>query len=410
VTTKEIRQVRRAIVALVTSMTALAPNHVAAQSRTKDSPAVAYAVERIEQRGGWVVRDKDGTIVETSLERTWATDNDIDFVVELKTLKKLDLSFTYVTDKGIKKLQTLQQLEDLTLDTAEFLTDASMAHLRANRALRRLVVRGVDITDAGMPYVGEMTGLRYLDISYTMLGDVGLEHLPNLSELETLKIGATLITGLNLNFLKLLPKLKSLSLRGVQRRNAGACWTPNVTDLDLETISLLVGLEELDLGVGIKLGMGGQPAAPGGGNCRLTGGLQISDLGVAKLARLKNLKRLNISGARLTAEGVRTLQALPLERLSVWASTSLDDATADVLAGMPTLAHLDLSYTHISDEGLRKLEKLPNLKYLYLTETRITPEAVNTFRQQHPGTFVSWARRPEPRGASLTAEKPVIEE
>ena len=391
-------------------MAALAPNHVAAQSRTKDSPAVAYAIERIEQRGGWVVRDKDGTIVEASLERTWATDNDIDFIVELKTLKKLDLSFTYVTDKGIKKLQALQQLEDVTLDTAEFLTDASMAHLRANRALRRLVVRGVDITDAGMPYVGEMTGLRYLDISYTMLGDVGLEHLPNLSELETLKIGATLITGLNLNFLKLLPKLKSLSLRGVQRRNAGACWTPNVTDLDLETISLLVGLEELDLGVGIKLGIGGQPAAPGGGNCRLTGGLQISDLGVAKLARLKNLKRLNISGARLTAEGVRTLQSLPLERLSLWASTSLDDATAEVLAGMPTLAHVDLSYTHISDEGLRKLEKLPNLKYLYVTETRITPEAVNTFRQQHPGTFVSWARRPEPRGASLTAEKPVIEE
>jgi hypothetical protein len=98
-----------------------------------------------------------------------------------------------------------------------------------------------------------------------MLGDVGLEHLPNLSELEHLKIGATLITGLNLNFLKLLPKLKTLSLRGVQRRNAGACWTPNVTDLDLDTISLLAGLEELDLGVGIKLGMGGQPAAPGGG-------------------------------------------------------------------------------------------------------------------------------------------------
>jgi len=381
-----------------------------AQARTKDSAAVANAVERIEARGGWVERDKNGAIVEASLERTWATDNDMDFVAELKTLKKLDLSFTYVTDKGIKKLQGLQQLEDLTLDTAEFLTDASMAHLRANRALRRLVVRGVDITDAGMPYVGEMTGLRYLDISYTMLGDVGLEHLPNLSQLEHLKIGATLITGLNLNFLKLLPKLKTLSLNGVQRRNAGACWTPNVTDLDMETISLLAGLEELDLGTGIKLGMGGQPAAPGGGNCRLTGGLQISDLGVAKLARLKNLKRLNISGARLTPEGVQILQSLPLERLSLWACESLDDEVADVLAGMSTLAHLDLSYTQIGDRGLQRLGKLTGLKHLYLTETKVTPEAVEAFRKQHPGTFVSWARRPEPRGAPLTAEKPVIEE
>ncbi len=398
------------ITVAVAVVACLAPVGAAAQSRAKDSPAVTYAIQRIEERGGWVARDKTGTIVEASLERTWATDNDIDFIVELKTLKKLDLSFTYVTDKGIKKLQALQQLEDLTLDTAEFLTDASMAHLRANRALRRLVVRGVDITDAGMPYVGEMTGLRDLDISYTMLGDVGLEHLPNLSELEHLKIGATLITGLNLNFLKLLPKLKTLSLQGVQRRNAGACWTPNVTDLDLETISLLAGLEELDLGVGIKLGMGGQPAAPGGGNCRLTGGLQISDLGVAKLARLKNLKRLDISGARLSPEGVQLLQSLPLERLSLWACESLDDAVADVLAGMPTLAHLDLSYTQIGDGGLRRLAALPNLKHLYLSETRVTPEAVESFRKQRPSTFVSWARRPEPRGAPLTAEKPVIEE
>jgi hypothetical protein len=389
---------------------AAAPPAAGAQSRPAANPSTAIAIERIEQRGGWVVRDKDGKVVEASLERTWATDNDIDFVVQLKDIKQLDLSFTYVTDKGIKKLQELQQLEDLTLDTAEFLTDAAMAHLRANRALRRLVVRGVDITDAGMPYVGEMTGLRSLDISYTMLGDVGLETLPNLSELEHLKIGGNMITGLNLNFLKLLPKLKSLSLRGVQRRNAGACWTPNFTDLDLDTISLLSGLEDLDIGVGIGLGMGGQPAAPGGGNCRLTGGIRVTDFGVAKLAKLKNLRRLNISGARLTPEGIQILQALPLERLSLFACQSLDDAAAAALAAFPQLSHLDVSYTKIGDQGLKQLAKSKTLKSLYLTETNVTLEAVDAFRKQNPKTFVSWAKRPAPRGPPLTNEKPVIEE
>lgn len=372
--------------------------------------AVTNAVERIEARGGYVARDRDGNVTEVSLERTWATDNDIDFVVELKTVKKLDLSFTYVTDKGIKKLQRLPQLEDLTLDTAEFLTDASMAHLRANGALRRLVVRGVDITDAGMPYIGEMIGLRSLDVSYTMLGDVGLEHLPALSELEHLKLGGNMITGLNLNFLKLLPKLKTLSLRGVQRRNAGACWTPRITDLDLETLSLLSGLEELDLGVGIGLGMGGKPAAEGGSNCNLTGGLQITDLGVAKLAKLKNLRRLDLSGARLTTEGIQLLQSLPLERLSLWASGSLDSSAASALSGIPTLSSLDLSYTKVDDEALRHLSKLPNLKQLYLTETQVTPEAVEAFRTTHPNTFVSWAKRPAPRGAPLTTDRSAVEE
>ena len=116
------------------------------------SPAAQYAsiVERIEARGGYVVRDRDGSITEVSLARTWATDNDVQLLAGIKTIKKLDLSFTYVTDRGIKSLLQLRQLEDLNLDTAELVTDASMATLR-DLPLRKLKVRGVDITDAGMP-------------------------------------------------------------------------------------------------------------------------------------------------------------------------------------------------------------------------------------------------------------------
>src|SRR5262249_13938719 len=197
--------------------------------------------------------------------------------------------------------------------------------------------RAADGSDGGMPPIAQRTGLRSLDLSHTMLEDVGLENLPALTELEELYLGGDMITGINLNFLKLLPRLRKLSLNGVQRRNAGACWTPRITDLDLDTISLLSGLEELDLGVGIGLGRGGKPAATGGGNCRLTGGLQISDLGLAKLAKLKNLRRLNVSGARVTPVGLKALGGLALERLSLWNCASLDDQAAEVLAAIPTL-------------------------------------------------------------------------
>jgi hypothetical protein len=381
----------------------------AAPARLDD---VADAVRRVEARGGTATRDKTGNVVEVTLERTSATDADVARLAAIKTLRRLDLSFTYVTDRGIKELAALPQLEELTLDTAEFLTDASMAHLEANKgSLRKLVLRGVDITDAGMPYVARLTNLRSLDISYTMLGDVGLEHLPELSQLEELKLGGTLITGLNLNFLKLLPKLRALSFNGIQRRNAGACWTPNITDLDLDTVAMLSGLEDLDLGIGVNLGMGGKPAAPGGGNCKVTGGLRVTDLGLAKIAKLKNLRRLNVNGARLTPEGLKVLQTLPhLERLNVWNCAGLDDEAARVLSGVPTLAILDMSYTPVGDTGLRHLSSLKNLRNLYLTETQVTPEGVQAFKKTRPATFVSWARRPAPRGAPLTAEKPVTEE
>ena len=114
----------------------------------------------IEALGGQLVRGPDGNIVEVSLARTWASNNDIERIVEIKGLKRLDLSFTYVSDAGIERLQQLQQIEELTLDATEAITDAAASYLRANKHLRKLVLRGTDITDVGMPYLAALTGLE----------------------------------------------------------------------------------------------------------------------------------------------------------------------------------------------------------------------------------------------------------
>src|ERR1700716_3401435 len=138
-----------------------------AQTKAADPGAgsEAIAVRRIEARGGTVVRDRDGSIAEGALARTWATDEDLSYVARIRTLKRLDLSFTMVTDKGVKQLQQLRQLEDLNLEAVEALTVASMNYVKSLPALRRLKVRGVDITDVGMPAIAQMTGLRSLDLS-----------------------------------------------------------------------------------------------------------------------------------------------------------------------------------------------------------------------------------------------------
>jgi internalin A len=368
---------------------------IAAGWTARGAEAPQANIERsIEALGGAVVRAPDGNIVEVSLARTWASDDDVERVAEIKTLKRLDLTLTYVTDAGVQHLQKLPELEDLTLDTAEAITDAAASYLRADKHLRRLVLRGTDITDVGMPYLAALTALKSLDLSHTMIGDVGLESLPALSELEELNLGGTRITGTNLNFLKLLPKLKKLSFSGIQRRNGGACWTPLLTDLDVETISLLSGLEDLNLGVGVSLSKTGVPV--GAGNCHLTGGIQLTDLGVAKLARLSRLRTLDISGARVTPAGLKALEKLPqLERLSLWNCAKLDDSAAPRLAALIKISNLDLSYTPVGDGTLKQLASLPSLKLLYLTDTRVTAGGVESFRAQKPAAFVSWARRTE---------------
>ena len=161
---------------------------------------------------------------------------------------------TYVSDRGIEKLQKLDKLEDLNLDTAEFITDAATSFLRSNKKLRRLNLRGTDVTDTSLAYLAELTALRALDISQTQITDVGLEHLASLVDLEDLDLGGDKISGVSLNTLKLLPKLKKLGFYGIQRRNAGLCWAPVVTDKELETISLLTNLEDLNIGWGVGLG------------------------------------------------------------------------------------------------------------------------------------------------------------
>jgi hypothetical protein len=194
-----------------------------------------------------------------------------------------------------------------------------------------------------------------------------------------------------------LPRLKRLSFQGIQRRNGGLCWAPVVTDAEMETISLLAGLEELNIGWGVGLGLP-DPAAPSRPlsemDCHLNGGIRVTDLGAAKLASLKQLRTLNLSGSSVTSAGLKTLSGLArLERLSLWNVEGLDDRAGTALRAFRSLATLDLSDTAVSDAALRDLATLPRLRNLYLTDTRVTAAGVAEFRRTRPACAVYWAER-----------------
>jgi Leucine rich repeat/Leucine Rich repeat len=368
----------------------------------------AAIVSSIESQGGDVKRDAKGAVVEVSLARTWANDADVARIARLNTIRRLDLSLTYVSDAGADQLKTLANLEELNLFAAEFITDAAMAFLRGNRRLTALNLRGTDVTDTSLAYIAELSNLKSLDVSFTQITDVGLEHLASLAQLEELNLGGNKITGASLHVLKLLPKLRKLSFYGIQRRNAGWCWAPVVTDLELDTISRLGGLEDLNVGFGVALGTP-RPEELGPADseaeCRIAGGTRVTDLGATKLSALKKLRVLDLSGAAITEAGITALASLPnLQRLSLWNVKALDDAMAVKLASIQTLTSLDLSNTAIGDETVARLSRLPNLRRLYVNETRVTPGALAAFRKQHPSASVSADTRPAPRLPLLPAK------
>jgi Leucine-rich repeat (LRR) protein len=252
-----------------------------------------------------------------------------------------------------------------------------------------------------LSYVAELPQLQSLDISFTQITDVGLEHLASLARLEELNLGGNKISGVGLHVLKLLPNLKKLSFYGIQRRNAGWCWAPVVTDLELETISLLSGLEELNVGFGVALGAPRPDdlgPADSEAECRIAGGTRVTDLGLAKLAPLEKLRRLDLSGSSITASGLQSLTAFRnLQRLSLWTVRAIDDSIGPSLAALTNLTSLDLSNTTVGDETLRRVAQLPHLRRLYVSETTVTAPSVDAVRKQHPAIMVSWAARPAPR-------------
>src|SRR5262249_2762534 len=81
-----------------------------AQTHVAPAQSTSAIVASIEAQGGDVVRDAKGEIVEVSLARTWATDADVERLAALRTVKRLDLSLTYVSDRGMERLKALDRL------------------------------------------------------------------------------------------------------------------------------------------------------------------------------------------------------------------------------------------------------------------------------------------------------------
>ena len=119
----------------------------------------------------------------------------------------------------------------------------------------------------------------------------------------------------------------------------GWCWAPVVTDLELDTIALLGGLEDLNIGAGVALGMP-RPTdlgpADGEAECRIAGGTRVTDLGLAKLGDAEETPAAR--SERIGDHAGRAEDAwrsLPdLQRLSLWNVRSLDDAAAPYLEAL----------------------------------------------------------------------------
>ena len=70
------------------------------------------------ETGGSFQKNPAGQIVEVDLTSTWITDDDLAKIAQLDQLRKLNLSYTKISDLGLEHLRPLRHVTELNLSTA----------------------------------------------------------------------------------------------------------------------------------------------------------------------------------------------------------------------------------------------------------------------------------------------------
>ena len=312
--------------------------------------AIADLPAWVSSEGGRIEKDEKGQIVAVDLSSTWITDADLGRIAEIKSLRKLNLAHTRITDVGIEHLKSLENVVEMNLYYAEYITDTALAHLRGWKKLEVLNLRGTRMTSQLFENLSQLTALRSLDIAFTEVEDDGFEQLSTLARLEHLAMGGNRLSGTALASLKLLPALRSLDVGGMQRVDSGR-WGLALSDDNLRRLAELTELRVLTLtGANLNDRRIDRP-----GN-RLAERSELAD--ISRLRPLKNLELLDLSRTPVLPAALAALRDLPkLRELRLGLASKVDDTAIDTLAAMTQLRNLQIGGSKISAEGVERLRK-----------------------------------------------------
>jgi Leucine Rich repeat len=116
---------------------------------------------------------------------------------------------------------------------------------------------------------------------------------------------------------------------------------------------------------------------------------KVTNAGVQQLRSFTNLEELDLSYTSVgDAEMVQVATFLPkLERLSA-SNTNVTDLSVRSIVRLPALTDLDLSATRVGDKGAALLALKAGLKDIHLSDTRVSPEAIQALRDTLPDADV----------------------
>lgn len=300
----------------------------------------------------------------------------------LEAITAIDARGSGVTDLGLAELGKLPALQSLALDGTP-ISDAGMKALQQVPSLQSLSMNGTRISDAGLGSLALLPGLKHLELMGCDLTQADFAAIGKLPALESLVLNRVLeLNDEGLNLICDASTLKTLQMNECV----------GLTDAGLVALSKAPGLEQLSLNKANITGIGLGTAASKGG--------------------LKSLKSLSVSAAPISLPGARAINSLKtLESLNIGHILGMNDRFfEEFVAGLKDLKELNIEDSRgILGQGFGKLKVCAKslqtinardsgvvdqafgflrghkeLKFIDLSNTNVTPAAVQQFKKLVP--------------------------
>ena len=350
------------VLVLLASFVGCSDDSVSKKSVPAVSQAEATAIRALLAAGAVLKTNDNGSVTDIDLHNLTLTQETLGFLPDLGFLRVLNLADSSFNDQSLPVLEKVsRQLVNLDLRGCQLSDKATtvIAQFTGLRALRLSGKNGeTSIGDDGVKALANCSSLKVLALDeLTFVGTDGLAALTGLKDLEELYVAGTIVDDSSSKLIAGFQKLKKLRLARNQ-----------VSDASLETLSTCSSLEELDLSEDSL----------------------ITNAGMAHLAKLQGLKKLNLWRVQISDEGA--LMLAPLTKL-IWLNldnTKLSDAGLPVLQNMKDLKFLHLGSTQITAAAAPALFHLTKLKDLKITRTALgsSNAAVAQLKKHLPDTAI----------------------
>jgi len=317
-----------------------------------------------------------------SLRLSSLTDAGLASLQGLQQLEELDLSYTAVSGDGLRALATLPKLKRLVLDFT-YVVDEDLAILKDFPQLVDLSLRGTPVGDVGVTALAAAVNLRRLNLDKTVVTDLGLPQLEQLSRLEELHLAGAEVTFKGASALSSwLPQFswqESLLLTEIARANdqreivALDLRQQVLSDDDLERIADIEKLRAL-----------------------YVSNSTITDQGLAHLSKCHDLDTLDLKGTEVTDEGLvqlgenRALKTLIIDDTAVTLAAIvhlLVEVHGHTVAESLTAIHrmaidnsgrkVDFRGLDASVDDLKTLQTIPDIRTLFVDGNQLNDEAAS---------------------------------